>query len=71
MALENFKLVNTQGLKGLNFNGDHINFEDITDELAEKLMGKTHVLERVGDAPAAPQLALSEGEAGKKKDAPA
>lgn len=67
--LNNFKLINTEGLTGLNYKGRNIPFDRIDDKLAEELIGKTHVLERVGAAPAtAPVvLALAEPEA----DAPA
>ena len=51
--LKNFKLVNTNGLTGLNYQGRTISFDKIDDKLAETLIGKTHVLERVGEAPAA------------------
>jgi len=54
-----FKLVNTKGLKALNFGGDTIPLDQIDDALAAKLIGKTHVLERVAPttAPAVAQLA--------------
>ena len=51
MALTKFKLVNTKGLTGVHYKGDHIKFGDIDDELAEELFTKTHVLERVGEVP--------------------
>jgi hypothetical protein len=57
--LTNFDLVNTDGLKGLNFNGDYIPFDKIDDAMAEKLEGKTHVLKRKAVTATAnlPQLA--------------
>ena len=64
--LSKFKLVGTEGLKGLNYKGDQIEFAQIDDKLAEELYGKTHVLQRVEDVPSA-QLALEAGD-GKKKD---
>jgi len=56
--LTRFKLVNTTGLKALNFGGDTIPLDQIDDALAEKLIDKTHVLERVAltTAPAVAQL---------------
>lgn len=62
MALKNFKLVHTDGLQGITFQGDFIPFDKIDDTRAELLVGKTHVLERVTDAPATvpAQLALAE-----------
>jgi hypothetical protein len=58
--LPKFKLVNIQGLKGLSINGDYTPFERIDDELAEKLLGKTHVFERVAEAPMAATVAVAE-----------
>lgn len=43
--LKNFKLVGDT--KAVFFNGDTIRVEDIDDALAEKLIGKTHVLARL------------------------
>ena len=61
--LKNFRLVNTDGLKGLFIKGRLIPFDKIDDTMAEQLIGKTHVLERLPDnapAPAlTPQLALA------------
>lgn len=51
MKLTKFDLVNTEGLKGLHYKGDFLAFDQITDELAEELMGKTHVLQRREEAP--------------------
>jgi hypothetical protein len=66
MALTKFDLVNTDGLKGLNYRGDNIPFDQITDELAEELEGKTHVLKRKSPKAAAKaQAALTAGEAGE------
>ena len=47
MALTKFKLVNTKGLTGLFLKGRLIPFDKIDDTLAEQLIGKTHVLERI------------------------
>lgn len=44
--LHNFDLVNTDGLAGLNFQGDFIPLDKIDDALAATLEGKTHVLRR-------------------------
>ena len=49
-----------EGLKGLFYNGDTIAFADITDELAEKLEGKTHVLKRKVGATVAPVVAIAD-----------
>ena len=54
--LTKFDLVNTEGLKGLSYDGDFIPFDKITDELAEVLEGKTHVLKRKGNV--TPALAI-------------
>jgi hypothetical protein len=59
--MNNFKLVNTDGLKGVFHKGRTIPFDKIDDKLAETLYGKTHVLERIeptGTTPVA--LALAE-----------
>ena len=66
MALTKFKLVNTDGLSGLYYKGRLVPFDKIDDALAEELAGKTHVLERVGEVPAAE---LAEGEPKKKDEA--
>ncbi|UOQ96621.1 hypothetical protein MUN81_15400 [Hymenobacter sp. 5317J-9] len=65
MALKKFDLVNTEGLKGLNYKGDFIPFEKITDELAEQLEGKTHVLKRKTTAQVQKALAAEAAEATK------
>ena len=73
MALTKFKLVNTQGLKGLFFKGDFIPFERIDDTLAEQLFTKTHVLQRIEEptpAVAVAQLAPPR-EATTAEEAPA
>ena len=57
MQLTRFKLVNTSGLKGLNYQGDFIPFEAIDDTLAEQLIGKTHVLERLAQPVASVAIA--------------
>jgi nitrous oxidase accessory protein NosD len=58
MLLTRFRFVNTNGLKGLNYKGDFIPFDKIDDKLAEELITKTHVLERLPSTEPAPQLAL-------------
>lgn len=70
MALTKFKLVGHEKLKGLNYKGDFLAFDRIDDELAEKLFGKTHVLERVGEAPATAPVALALAEPTTEADAP-
>ncbi len=54
--LNNFKLVNTEGLTGLNYKGRKIPFDRIDDKLAEELIGRTHVLERVTEVSAVPEV---------------
>jgi hypothetical protein len=71
MLLTKFKLVRTEGLKGLMLQGRLIPFEKIDDTLAEQLINQTHVLERLpGPEPAATSeaLALPEATDGKKKE---
>lgn len=58
--LTKFDLVNTDGLKGLSYDGDFISFDKITDELAEQLVGKTHVLKRKDDGQATKGIALAQ-----------
>lgn len=67
--LKNFKLVNTEGLKGLMYQGRLIPFDSIDDTRAEQLIGKTHVLERMAAAPATTSEApaLPEATSDKKK----
>ena len=71
MKLTKFKLVNHEGLTGLNYKGCTIPFDKIDDKLAEELIGKTHVLERVpGTEPATTSEAPALPEAiGDKKKA--
>jgi hypothetical protein len=57
--LKNFNLVNTDGLTGLFHKGRTIPFDKIDDTMAEQLIGKTHVLERI-KAEATVVLALAE-----------
>jgi hypothetical protein len=76
MKLTKFKLVNHEGMTGLNYNGRTIAFDKLTDEQAEKLFTKTHVLERLpGTEPATTPvvLALAEAapEAGAEAEVPA
>ena len=63
--LTKFDLVNTDGLKGLNYKGDNIPFDKITDELAEELEGKTHVLKRKSTVAVAKALKAAEAEPAK------
>lgn len=72
--LTKFKLVNTKGLKGLNFGGDFIPFDKIDDQLAEQLYTKTHVLERICEptpAVAVAQLAPASEPTAVEAEAPA
>ena len=62
MQLKKFDLVNTDGLKGLSYEGDFIPFDKITDELAEVLEGKTHVLKRKAEDSAAPAVMVATAE---------
>jgi hypothetical protein len=70
MALTKFKLVGHEKLKGLNYKGDFIPFDRIDDTMAEKLFGKTHVLERVGEAPATVPVQLALAESAAEAEAP-
>jgi len=63
--LTKFDLVNTDGLKGLSYDGDFVPFDKITDELAEQLEGKTHVLKRKSPAAAAKAMKAVEAESAK------
>jgi hypothetical protein len=66
MALTKYDLVNTKGLKGLNFDGEFIPLDQITDQLAEQLEGKTHILKKKTPAAAGrAAAALGEGEKAK------
>lgn len=60
MALTKFKFVNHEKLKGLNYKGDFYPFDKIDDKLAEELITKTHVLERLPSTEPAPQPALAD-----------
>jgi len=66
--LKNFKLVDTT-TKAVFFNGDTIRVEDIDDALAEKLIGKTHVLARLAPEPTPADPALPEAGDTTKKNA--
>ena len=73
MTLTKFKLVNTKGLKGITYKGDFLPFEQLDDTLAEQLIGKTHVLERIEEptpAVAVAQLAPA-SEPAPAEEAPA
>jgi hypothetical protein len=66
MLLTKYDLVNTEGLKGLNYKGDNIPFDKITDEMAEELVGKTHVLKaKSPKAVAKAQAQLAAGDEAK------
>jgi len=68
--LTKFRLVNCEKIKALHIKGDTIPLDRIDDALAEKLIGKTHVLERVADvAPAS--VAVAVAEAAPAEEAPA
>ena len=64
MKLTKYELVNTEGLKGINFKGDNIALADITDEMAEELGGKTHILKKKTPAAVAKaeRIAVAAGE---------
>ncbi len=68
--LKNFKLVNTDGLTGLRYKGRTIPFNKIDDTMAEQLIGKTHVLERVAEAPATAPVVLALAEPTAEAEAP-
>lgn len=59
MALTRFKLVNTEGLSGLMYQGRLIPFDKIDDTRAEQLIGKTHVLERLSEKQSAKLAAIA------------
>lgn len=72
MALNNFNLVHTEGLKGLMLKGRLIPFDKIDDTLAETLIGKTHVLERKpGTEPATAPVVLALAEPTAEAETPA
>jgi hypothetical protein len=63
MALTKYDLVNTKGLKGISFEGDYIPLEEITNEIADRLEGKTHILKKKSTAAAnRATAALTEGD---------
>jgi hypothetical protein len=68
--LTKFKLVNHEGMTGVNFNGRTIPLERIDDTLAEKLIGKTHVLERLAE-PATTPVVSALAEPAAEAEAPA
>lgn len=65
--LNNFKLVKTDGLTGLRYKGRTIPFDKIDDTLAEQLIGKTHVLERVAASPSVAVATAEPAAEGKTK----
>lgn len=70
--LTNFKLVHTEGLKGLMLKGRLIPFEKIDDTLAETLIGKTHVLKRItAQESATTPVVLTLAEPAAEAEAPA
>lgn len=59
MALKRYDLVNTKGLKGIDYKGQFIPFDAITDEMADELVSKTHVLKlKEGQEPTTAELAV-------------
>jgi hypothetical protein len=72
MKLTKFKLVNTEGLSGLNYKGRTIPFDKLTDQQAEELLTKTHVLERLpGTEPATTPVVLALAEPAAEAETPA
>jgi hypothetical protein len=73
--VKNFELVDTDGLTGLFHKGRLIPFDKIDDTMAETLIGKTHVLKRIGAEPtpavAVAQLAPASEPAAAEAEAPA
>ena len=70
--LTKFKLVRTEGLKGLMVKGRFIPFERIDDTMAEQLIKQTHVLERLPEAePATAPVILALAEPAAEAEAPA
>ena len=63
--LSQYELVNTKGLRGLDYQGRFIPFDKIDDTLAEALVGKTHVLKRKSPKATAAALSAATAEAGK------
>lgn len=45
--LQNFRLVNTDGLGSVNYKGVDYPINQIDDAIAEKLYGKTHIIQKV------------------------
>ena len=61
MLLTKYELVNTKGLRGLDYQGRFIPFDKIDDKMADELVGKTHVLKlKEGQAPAPAAVATTE-----------
>ena len=58
--LTKYELVNTKGLKGVYFEGRTIPLDRITDELAERMEGKTHILKKKSAAATARAIAAAE-----------
>ena len=72
MKLTKFKLVNHEGMTGLNYKGRTIPFDRLTDQQAEELLTKTHVLERLpGTEPATAPVVLALAEPAAEEEAPA
>ncbi|GAB2954740.1 hypothetical protein GCM10027048_20320 [Hymenobacter coalescens] len=61
--LKDFKLVGTDGLGSVNYNGTDYPISEIDDAIAAKLYGKTHIIEKVaGPVAAVPATVAPEGE---------
>jgi hypothetical protein len=72
MKLTKFKLVNHEGMSGLHYKGRTIPFERLDDKMAEELINKTHVLERLPDTePATAPVVLALAEPTAEAEAPA
>jgi hypothetical protein len=59
MPLTKFRIVPGTTTKAVFFKGDTIPLDKIDDALAEKLIGKTHVLERITPEPT-PAVAVAQ-----------
>jgi hypothetical protein len=47
MALQQFQIVNADGLGSINYQGVDYPINQIDDTMAEKLYGKTHIIQKV------------------------
>lgn len=60
--LTKYELANTDGLKGVDFEGTFYALDKIDDDVAARLYGKTHVLVKKAPAPvAAPPTSTGKG----------